>query len=163
MDATYAALQKAVTDDQNLITSLKAKILALQNDAGINNLRAIDNAVAGKNGWIDSSGTYWEGTDATNQRRVAESQIRAQDLAIGNAQNQLNVATKQLATDTIAVNNYQQSSPTLATEIKNDATLALATVQANKIKFIAGSIGVIIVIILIIVIVKNKRSKKTTQ
>lgn len=158
-DTTYDALNKAVTDDRTLITTLNGKLSSLQNDTGINSLRyKLDRTASIPNQWIDGNGVYWTGNDAFQIHSQALQAVIQNNADQALINGQLVSANKKLIEDIAAVTNYQKTSPTLVSQLKTDADLALAKIANNKVLIIGGVIALIVIVIIVLIIKKTKKN-----
>lgn len=154
-DTVYDSLTLAVTNDNLLINSLNKQLSGYLNDpqylTDLSNFNRVNSSQ-----WVDAQGVIYSGGAAAASYASASKDVRAIQAQIASLNSQMDTAKAKLITDTKAVTDYQKNSPTLTTQLQNDATALLAKATNNKL-LIYGGIGVVVLIIIAVIIKKIKK------
>lgn len=152
-DTVYDSLTLAVTNDNLLINSLNKQLSGYLNDpqylTDLSNFKRVNSSQ-----WVDAQGVIYSGGAAAASFASAQKDVDAINGQINSLNAQLVTAKAKLVSDTKAVTDYQKNSPTLSTQLQNDAAVLLSKASNNKL-LIYGGIGVVVLIIIAIIIIKK--------
>lgn len=155
-ETAYQILQNNVKDISDKLSAQTAILAAAQTDPLIISAKSIMGQLGGKPGWIDASGVYWEGSDASAQHATAQHQIGINSDIITNTQNSIADLKGKLKDANDAVLKYQNESPVVKSEIATAVSNAKAGV-VDSWKSIALTVGVLVIIIFGLVILFKKK------